>query len=322
MGRMRGEDGDTAGGAPGDDALAARVARAYYLQDESKVAIAEQFGLSRFQVARLLKHARQSGIVRIEVRSPDGLDEELGGQVAAFLGIASAHVLDGPAERGDLAALGSVLARVVSGTVREGDIVGLTWSHALVAMSQSLESLAPCTAVQLAGQSVSPVALPDSAEIVRRTAEASGGTAVPLPSPLLLTDSSAASSLLRQPQIASTMEYFERLDAAVVSVGAWHPGESTVYDAAAPHDRARATQHGAVGEICGRLFDVEGRAVDEVLGDRIVGIQLEQLVRTPNVIGTSFGAIRVAATIAAARGGLIDALVIDRPLAEGILALA
>jgi hypothetical protein len=35
------------------------VARAYYLHERSKVEIAKQFDLSRFQVARLLDSARQ-----------------------------------------------------------------------------------------------------------------------------------------------------------------------------------------------------------------------------------------------------------------------
>ena len=35
-------------------ALALEVAKAYYLEDESKVAIADRFGITRFQAARLV----------------------------------------------------------------------------------------------------------------------------------------------------------------------------------------------------------------------------------------------------------------------------
>lgn len=48
----------------------ARIARRYYLEGKPKRAIAEEFGLSRFQVARSLIRARESGVVRITVDFP------------------------------------------------------------------------------------------------------------------------------------------------------------------------------------------------------------------------------------------------------------
>jgi DNA-binding transcriptional regulator LsrR (DeoR family) len=48
----------------------ARIARRYYLEGRSKRAIAEEFGLSRFQVARSLRKARDSGLVRIIIDFP------------------------------------------------------------------------------------------------------------------------------------------------------------------------------------------------------------------------------------------------------------
>lgn len=305
-----------------DDGVAAEAARLYYLEDESKVAIGEKLALTRFQVARLLQHARRVGIVSIKVNTPDGLNRPLGDRVADALGIQSAHVIDSTIRHPELGSLGEVMARVLIELVNEGDVVGLTWSQAVVAMSQFLDGLPRCTAVQLAGQAPSAHALPDSAEIVRRAASVSGGTAMPLNSPMLVTDASAASSILRQPQIANTVELFTRLDAAVVSVGAWMPNESTVYDAVASGDRVRAQDRGVVGEISGRLFNGRGEEVEDVLGDRIVGIYLDQLKRASTIICAGFGAVRAQATIAAARGGYANHLVVDAPLAEAILASA
>ena len=48
----------------------ARIARRYYLEGKPKRAIAEEFGLSRFQVARSLLKARESGLVRITMDFP------------------------------------------------------------------------------------------------------------------------------------------------------------------------------------------------------------------------------------------------------------
>src|SRR6476619_3946321 len=46
---------------------ASRIARLFYLDGWSKVQIADELGLTRFKVARLLELARASGMVRISV---------------------------------------------------------------------------------------------------------------------------------------------------------------------------------------------------------------------------------------------------------------
>ena len=46
-------------GRPAQLILMASVARRYYLEGKSKIEIAEELGLSRFKVARLLETARQ-----------------------------------------------------------------------------------------------------------------------------------------------------------------------------------------------------------------------------------------------------------------------
>src|ERR1700751_3716587 len=67
---------------PSEVVLAARVAREFYLEGVSKVDIAEQLGISRFRVARLLDSARESGMGRIEIGRPGG---SLGAGVSAAL---------------------------------------------------------------------------------------------------------------------------------------------------------------------------------------------------------------------------------------------
>jgi DNA-binding transcriptional regulator LsrR (DeoR family) len=58
------------GPGPAELVQMARIARRYYLEGRSKLAIAEELGLSRFQVARSLRKARDSGLVRISIYVP------------------------------------------------------------------------------------------------------------------------------------------------------------------------------------------------------------------------------------------------------------
>ena len=52
-----------------DYALLTEIAVAYYDQEQTQEEIAKRFGISRIKVGRLLKKARQEGIVEITIRS-------------------------------------------------------------------------------------------------------------------------------------------------------------------------------------------------------------------------------------------------------------
>lgn len=299
--------------------LITRVAHAYYLKDESKVDIAKQHGISRFQVARLLQRARDLEIVKIEVRSLDGVNLGLSERLRTRLGLKAAWVVDAadPADVVDL--IGATMARILEETVQAGDVIGMSWSRALVSMTRHLERLPKCVTVQLAGHTGNGADLPDSSELVRRIARASGGDAYPIPSPLLVTDEAASRSLLGQPMVSAATAMFDSIDVAAISIGAWLPGESAVYASASERDRARAAELGVVGEMNGRLFDASGAPEESVMGNRVVGIYLDQLARVPRLIAGSFGAARAQATIAATEAGYVNELIADRQLAEAIL---
>ena len=85
---------DSAG--PAQLVLLAAVARRYFLDGRSKVEIAEEFGFSRFKVARLIDAARESGVVHIEIRHVDGIDVDLSARLQERFRLQHAVVVDTP----------------------------------------------------------------------------------------------------------------------------------------------------------------------------------------------------------------------------------
>jgi DNA-binding transcriptional regulator LsrR (DeoR family) len=302
-------------------ALAAQVARAYYIEDRSKVAIAEEIGLSRFQVARLLQVARTSGVVRIEINNPGAVDRELSALMQQRLGVQRAVVVSSPTSV-PLTDIGRTLATLFSETVEEGNTVGLSWSRALRSMVEQLHDVKRCTVVQLAGHMSPQGESIGSVELVRRTAEIAGGEALPIYAPFLVPSAAAASSLVTQPDIARAMADFDRLDLAMISIGSWAPSLSVIYDSMTETERKSARARGVVGDINGRMFDSEGNSVDPDMDGRTIAITFDQLRRTPEVICSSYGAPRAAATLAAIRAEVAKTWVMDQALAQAVLALA
>ena len=78
-----------------------------------------------------------------------------------------------------------------------------------------------------------------------------------------------------------------------------------------PDDYAAQRAAGAIGEICGRFFDAEGRECASDFRDRIVGDELDRPRGGPELVAVTKGASRGAAIPAALRGGLATSLVID-----------
>ena len=297
------------------------AARRYYFDDASKVQIAQELGISRFQVARLLQEARRTGLVRIEIGSPGHVDDDLSRRVADRLDIDRAIVIEAhpnsPQATFDLvgAALAAELERVVS----DGDTIGLAWSRAAPAMARSLRSLEQCTVVQLSGAIYPPAGLPGSVEVTRDVAAAAGGDAYILYAPLVVPDVETAAGLRRQPEIAATLAKADDLDVAVLSVGAWTSGGSAVYGLLDDAELETYEALGVEGEVTGRLFDRDGVPIPNPLDDRVVGATIDQLRDARTLITSGSGVLRRDATLSIARAGLIHTLIIDDALARALL---
>jgi DNA-binding transcriptional regulator LsrR (DeoR family) len=304
------------------EALLLAVARRYYHLDQSKVEIGKVLGLSRFQVARMLREARQTGVVRIEIGAPGRVDREMSAALAERLGIQRAVVVScpGSSPHSRLEHVGRVLAEQVCDLVREDDVVGTAWSAATVVMSRWLDGLRRCAVVQLSGVVYPPVGVPGSVELARLVAAASGGQAHTLYAPLVVADVDTADGLRRQPEITAVLERMRSLDVAVLSVGAWRPAESSVYDLLDPAERDELAAAGVCGEVVGRLFDRHGVVLETALDQRVIGIDVHRLRQVPRLITSSHGAYRAEATAAAVRAGLVHTLVVDDELATALLA--
>ncbi len=299
-----------------------RVARAFYLEDLSQVAIAQQESLSRWQVARMLEQARAAGLVRISVGDPAAHDPALAASVTSALGLSKTIVVGRSRKLGlepSLDNIGAALAAYLTETVREGNSVGITWSRAIELMVSHLTELEPCNAVQLAGALTFTGDRMGSVEIIRHVARLAQGTAYPIYAPIFVDSPETRRTLEQQPEIASCLGKAADLDLAVVSVGTWTEDGSSLYSLVPPALASAVAAAGAVGEISGRVFDGSGRLVSEQLDSRILGITAEQLQSVPHIVATSYGSHRADATIAAARAGYVHTLIVDAPLAHAIL---
>lgn len=306
---------------PAERVLIAAVARRHYLQHRSKIEIAGELGISRFKVARLLEAAREMGLVRIEIARQGTLDLDLSAQLQEKFGLAHAVVVDAPDR--DTAAirqqLGEAAAHLLQEVVTADDVLGLPWSRNVHAVVAALDSLPPIEVVQLSGA----IALPDfdssAVDIVRRASRLAGGTSHVFYAPFVLDDAASADALRRQPAVAEGLGRAGAVTVAVVGIGQWAPGESTIHDLLSPQEQRELADGGVLGELAGLFFDREGRVCRPAVADRLVTVGEEELRGIPEVIAVVSGGAKQDAVRAALRGGLVHSLVTDTELARTLL---
>lgn len=295
----------------------ARLARDHYLHGHSKVDVGKAHGLSRFQVARFLQEALDSGVVKISIEA-DGSDQ--GGtaeRLASALGLAAAIVVDLAEDVEPSTQMGRAALSFVDHHARPGMRIGLSWSRTLDAAAEFAPALPRCTVVQLAGALQLPSQRP-SADIFARLGQDSAVTMIRLPAPLLVTEANTAADLTALPEISSALRAADDLDLALVSVAAWAEGQSSVWEKCSAEQREAGIADGAVAEVSGRLFAADGTEVDTIDG-RVIAVTLDQLRAANMTAGVARGVQRANAVRAACEAGILDAVIVDEELAQSLL---
>ena len=296
----------------------AAVARRHYLDGRTKVQIAEEFGISRFKVTRLLNEALKQGIVTITVSLPNAVDAELSVRLCKQFGLKRAVVVAPPDESPDAVrnSIGQAAARLLMETIRAGDVVGIANGRTISATTRHITSLAPCDVVQLTGMALSLEA--DSVELVRRVSAISGGTPHAIYAPLTVGADTTAVALRADPNIMQAIELFPKVTIALVAVGSWEPPDSQLLQSLTPAERKLLLAQGVCADVAGGLLDSQGRSMDDLAG-RTIGISLEELRRIPNLVVIGGGTRKINAIHAVLKSHLASVLVTDVSVARAIL---
>jgi DNA-binding transcriptional regulator LsrR (DeoR family) len=303
--------------SPGAAILAATVARRFYIDGSTKSEIADELGLSRFKVARLLEQSVREGIVKFEIATPNAFNAELSEVLRKKLGLRRVIVIDVPEEERTAAgirqAVGRGAAAVLSELVTETDVLGIGWGRTLSAMSQELTELPRSLVVQMGGM-VGSVA-ENSLELVRKISEVGGGQAYPLFVPLVVQDALTKRSLSTQPGVAAALKLFDSITVAAVAVGSWDPPDSQMMASLPLHEREALVGKGVAAEVLATLIKHDGTVLPD-LQDRSMATGIEVLRKIPELMLIAGGENKAEAVRAVISAGLGTTLVTDNALAE------
>ena len=297
--------------------LLAQVASLYYESNLTQADISQRMGTSRSTVSRLLQEARETGLVEITIHYPWKRSPEVEQQLLQHFHLREARVLVGQDRLYEeiLHGLGELAARYIESVLVEGTILGISWGTAVYSTVQALrpDRGLPITVVQMIGAVGTGNPQIDGPDLARQLANMYGGEHRYLHAPLIVEEAHVREVLLQEPGIRETLSLARRADMALVGIGSLVPEVSSLLRAGYADREAltRLRAQGAVGDVCARHYDAQGRVLDIELNQRIVGVELEALHDIEQVIGVAGGGAKAEAILGALRGGHVNVLVTD-----------
>ncbi len=306
--------------------LLVKVSRFYYEDALNQDAITARLGLSRSKVSRMLAQAREMGIIQISVVPPEQLFTDLEARLEQRFGLKEALVVEAPpteAQEVVSRVIGTAAAGYLIRAVGPRSTVGIAWGTTLYHLAAALPAyrLPDVQVVQIIGGLGPPDAEVHATELCRHLSRALGCRMALLPVPGIVADQRTREALLPDVHVQRAVQAFDHLDLAFVGIGAPTPDSVVLRDGSiiSQAELDDLLRKGAVGDIALRFFDADGSFVQSEINDRIIGVTIEQLRRTPRVVGVSGGPAKLPALRGALAGGLINVLITDSRTAERLL---
>jgi DNA-binding transcriptional regulator LsrR (DeoR family) len=243
-------------------------------------------------------------------------------------GLAQVVVVDtGSGGEDLLPALGASAAAFLEESIPTSKVIGLSsWSETLLAAVDAMHPLLRGSTeyvVQVLGGVGSADSQVYATRLIERLARLTHAQPVFLLGPGVVASASARQALLRDPHFAETLAFYDRLSMVLVGIGSLETPSRVLREnvgVIGEGDQQRLRALGAVGDICMRFFDAEGRPVVSALDDRVLAISVEQLKKTPRTVAVAGGQQKFNAIRAALRGKWVDTLITDLGVAQRLVA--
>ena len=308
-----------------DEQLATRAAWLYFVTGLTQAQVAKKLNLNRIRVNRLLAQAREQGLVQIRITGRLAECVELEAGLVKRFGLQEAIVVPTPPDAAFIPhVIGTAAGAALAERLKDGMSVGVGWGRTLRLSLHSVprRSMKRLSVVSLMGGLTRGAAM-NPHETASHLADLLDAQCFYVAAPTLTDSESTRNAFMAQPMLKEVFERGENVDLALVSVGELtytntmsRVGLVTRQDV----DELRAA--GAVGDICARWIDIEGRIVDHPLNSRVVALDPRRLPHIPCVMLASGGKAKAEAVLGALNGAMVHVAVTDAQTARLVLSRA
>lgn len=303
----------------------AKVARLYYLEHLGQREVSSRLGISLAKVSRLLREARETGVVEISVHDPqsDFRDDE--NAIERRFDIRECRITptrDTP--EATYRELSRSVGELLSRYARQSCILGVSWGETLRTVAEHLDP-----GVEFKDLQVVPILggigtierglYPNS--IARMFADRAGGLSYLVNAPAICSNKQVRDSLFLDPRYRQVFDFWKKIDVAITGVSALDPRDSiSLRDGLFSIKELKELRElGAVSSLNSCFFDEFGAEVHTPYSDRILNVDTRQLRTIANVVIVAAAPHKAAAIHAALLSAIPHVLVTDADTAERII---
>lgn len=304
---------------------AARAGWLYYIAGRNQDEVAAAMGISRQAAQRLVALAVSERLVRFWMDHPIARCLDLARELTDRFGLRYAEVVPSdPGSDGGTTGLGEAGAAEMARWLRsERPIVMAVGTGR--SLKAAIDHLPPISCPQSCIVSLTGNIGPDGSaayyNVIFSMAEAVEARHFPMPLPVFASSPEERAVMHAQPLIRSTLALAAAADVAFVGIGAMDDEAPLYLDRFLTRAELAAERAaGAVGEICGWIFDRDGRLLraGAGAGSRTASAPIPDRDRAA-VVALAKGQRKLPAIAGALRGRLINGLITDEATAEALL---
>ncbi|HDZ9162069.1 TPA: sugar-binding transcriptional regulator [Vibrio cholerae] len=294
--------------------LLTEIAVSYYQDGATQEEISKKYTISRAKVGRLLKQARDEGIVEITVKYHPVFSAKIEQRLIERFGVRRALIaLDQPNDEAQRQQVAGLVSNYLTSTLKNGMVVTVGQGRNVSAVAHHVGVITPrdCKFVCSIGGIHPRGGMFNADHICRQLAKKYGGSSETLYAPAYAENPEQKRVFMQNSTVKQTLDLARKADIALVGIGdmsensymvdlGWFTPEEVL--------QSRLNQ-GVVGDFAGHdFFDVHGRIANTVMNDRVIGLGIDEFHPIAEVIAIAAENSKPLALLGALRTGAIDVI--------------
>lgn len=303
---------------------AARAGWLYYVAGNTQEEIATKMGISRQSAQRLVSLSVSEGLIKVRLDHPIGRCLDLAERLRSRFALDQCEVVPtDPGSSSTTIGIAEAGAAEIERCLRSPDPIVMAIGTGRT-LKAAIEQLRPMDCPHHKVVSLTGNIAPDGSaafyNVIFNVADTVKARSFPMPLPVIASSAQEREMLHQQPMITSTLRLAAQANITFVGIGHLEDDAPLILDGFLSEAEHKALlKAGAVGEICGWVFDAEGRLIEGQTNDRVASAPIPSR-ESGLVIALAMGSKKVAAIRAALSRRLANGVITDEITAQLLLA--
>ncbi|MGZ5548952.1 MAG: sugar-binding transcriptional regulator [Nitrososphaeraceae archaeon] len=305
-----------------DERLISRIAELYYIYDINQYEIARKFNFSKAKVCRIIKEAKEKGVIQFSITDYNKRQRELEKQLEDKYGLKEVIIYFNMEDKdynddanfifqeiGKLAA--SYFNRILENNIN----IALAWGKTLYNFIENIQIEKKFKNINifstLGGVSLTTVEYQNNS-LIQMLSNKIGGTCYPIYLPLVLESKEHKEFLTANNNINEILGNMSDIDYYFASLG--FIAESSRMYKLGVFDKSflkELSDKKACGEIGLNFYDIDGNFIKTSIDERAVYLGIEYIKKMKNKIIIAFGKSKVLSTKGFLKTKIADILITD-----------